>query len=119
MTEKFEQYLDWIVYQIYPKSFFDSNGDGIGDINGIAEKLNYIKGLGANAIWICPMYESPQCDNGYDISDYRSFQKEYGTMADFERLISKAHSLGIRVIMDLVANHTSDLHPFESKKLFG
>lgn len=112
MTENFEQYLDWIVYQIYPKSFFDSNGDGIGDINGIAEKLNYIKGLGANAIWICPMYESPQCDNGYDISDYRSFQKEYGTMADFERLISKAHSLGIRVIMDLVANHTSDLHPW-------
>ena len=110
MTETFEQYLDWVVYQIYPKSFYDSNGDGIGDINGIAEKLEYIRSLGANAIWICPIYQSPQCDNGYDISDYREIQPEYGTMEDFERLVQKAHCMGIRVLMDLVANHTSSEH---------
>ena len=99
MTETFEQYLDWVVYQIYPKSFYDSNGDGIGDLNGITEKLEYIRSLGANAIWICPIYQSPQCDNGYDISDYREIQPEYGTMEDFERLVQKAHCMGIRVLM--------------------
>lgn len=118
MTENFNRFLDLTVYQIYPKSFYDSNGDGIGDINGIAEKLEYIKELGANAIWICPIYQSPQCDNGYDISDYRALQPEYGTMEDFERLVQKAHGMGIKIIMDFVANHTSSEHKWfqEAKK---
>ena len=110
MTENYKKYLDWVMYQIYPKSFFDSNGDGIGDMGGITQKLEYIRSLGVNAIWICPMYKSPQCDNGYDVSDYRDFQSEYGTMSDFENLVEKAHGLGMKVIMDLVANHTSTEH---------
>ena len=110
MTERFEQYLDMVVYQIYPKSFYDTSGDGIGDVNGIAAKLEYIRDLGANAIWLCPIYQSPQCDNGYDISDYRALHPEYGSMEDFENLVKKAHDMGIKVIMDLVANHTSDEH---------
>lgn len=108
--KEYKEYLDWTVYQIYPRSFADSDGDGIGDMKGITQRLGYIRSLGVNAIWICPMYKSPQCDNGYDISDYRDFQKEYGTMSDFENLVEKAHALGIKVIMDLVANHTSDKH---------
>jgi len=118
MTENFNRFLDMTVYQIYPKSFYDTNGDGIGDINGIAEKLEYIKALGANAIWICPIYQSPQRDNGYDISDYRALQPEYGTMEDFERLVQKAHDMDIKIIMDFVANHTSNEHKWfqEAKK---
>ena len=113
---------DWwknsVVYQIYPKSFNDSNGDGIGDINGIIEKLDYLKELGVNVLWISPMLESPQDDNGYDISDYRRIYKDYGTMDDYEKLLEEAHRREIKVLMDLVVNHTSDEHQWflESKK---
>ncbi len=114
----FERFLDLTVYQIYPKSFFDSNGDGVGDMDGITQKLDYIKELGANAIWICPMYQSPQYDNGYDVSNYREFDETFGAFSDFKRLLCEAEKRGIKVIMDLVANHTSHLHPWfqEAKK---
>ena len=107
-----------VVYQIYPRSFKDSNGDGIGDIPGIIEKLDYLKELGVNVLWISPMLESPQDDNGYDISDYRRIYKEYGTMEDYEKLLEKAHKRGIKILMDLVVNHTSDEHNWfiESRK---
>ncbi len=110
MKDSFKQCLNMCVYQIYPRSFCDSNGDGIGDINGIISKLDYIKALGVNAIWICPIYKSPQRDNGYDISDYREINPEYGSMEDFENLTKLAHLKGIKIIMDLVANHTSSEH---------
>lgn len=99
-------------YQIYPRSFKDSNGDGIGDLNGIIEKLDYLKDLGIDLIWICPMYPSPNDDNGYDISDYQGIMAEFGTMADFDRLLEGVHQRGMRLILDLVANHTSDEHPW-------
>lgn len=107
-----------VVYQIYPRSFKDSNGDGIGDIPGIIEKLDYLKELGVNVLWISPMLESPQDDNGYDISDYRRIYKEYGTMEDYEKLLEEAHKRGIKILMDLVVNHTSDEHNWfiESRK---
>ncbi|PJC86855.1 glucohydrolase [Vibrio sp. HA2012] len=106
-----------VVYQIYPRSFNDSNGDGIGDIPGIIEKLNYIKQLGANIIWLSPVYKSPMDDNGYDISDYYSIAPEFGTMQDMEQLIAEAAKRNIKIMMDLVVNHTSDEHPWfiESK----
>jgi oligo-1,6-glucosidase len=99
-----------VVYQIYPRSFCDSNGDGIGDLNGITEKLPYLKELGIDVIWLSPVYQSPNDDNGYDISDYRAIMTEFGTMADFERMLARAHTLGIKIMMDLVVNHTSDEH---------
>ena len=107
-----------VVYQIYPKSFNDSNGDGIGDIRGIIQKLDYLKELGVNVLWISPMLESPQDDNGYDISDYRRIYEEYGTMEDYEELLCEAHKRSIRILMDLVVNHTSDEHNWfiESRK---
>ena len=107
-----------VVYQIYPKSFKDSNGDGVGDIRGIIQKLDYLKELGVNVLWISPMLESPQDDNGYDISDYRRIYKEYGTMEDYEELLSEAHKRDIKILMDLVVNHTSDEHNWfiESRK---
>lgn len=107
-----------VVYQIYPKSFKDSNGDGIGDIKGIIEKLDYLKELGVNVLWISPMLESPQDDNGYDISDYRRIYEDYGTMEDYEEMLSEAHKRDIKVLMDLVVNHTSDEHNWfiESRK---
>lgn len=107
-----------VVYQIYPRSFCDSNGDGIGDLNGIRSKLWYLKELGIDVIWLSPVYQSPNDDMGYDISDYRAIMKEFGTMEDYDRMLAKAHSLGIRVMMDLVVNHTSDEHAWfvESRK---
>lgn len=107
-----------VVYQIYPRSFKDSNGDGIGDLNGITEKLDYLKELGIDVIWLSPVYESPNDDNGYDISNYQGIMKEFGTMEDFDRMLARAHELGIRIVMDLVVNHTSDEHPWfvESRK---
>ena len=107
-----------IIYQIYPRSFKDSNGDGIGDIKGIIEKLDYIKELGADLIWLSPVYMSPVDDNGYDISDYCSIAPEFGTMEDMDNLISETKKRGIEILMDLVVNHTSDEHPWfiESKK---
>lgn len=107
---------DWwknaIGYQIYPRSFKDSNGDGIGDIKGIIEKLPYLEWLGVDFIWLNPIYASPNFDNGYDISDFRAVQPEFGTMADFKELLKKAHEKNIRIIMDLVINHTSNQHPW-------
>jgi len=101
-----------VVYQIYPRSFMDSNGDGIGDLNGITARLDYLQWLGVDALWICPMYRSPNDDNGYDISDYQAIMTEFGTMADFDRLLAEAHARGMRLILDLVVNHTSDEHPW-------
>ena len=101
---------DAVVYQIYPRSFCDSNGDGIGDLNGISSKLDYLKKLGVDVLWLSPIYQSPGDDNGYDISDYRAINPEFGTMEDFDRMLSEAHARGIRIVMDLVVNHTSDEH---------
>ncbi|MET3941643.1 alpha-glucosidase [Paenibacillus sp. PvP094] len=101
-----------VAYQIYPRSFMDSNGDGIGDIKGIISKLDYIQDLGIDLIWICPMYKSPNDDNGYDISDYCSIMDEFGTMAEFDQLLKEVHDRGMKLIMDLVINHTSDEHPW-------
>lgn len=107
-----------VVYQIYPRSFMDSNGDGVGDLQGIIAKLDYLKWLGINVIWICPMYKSPQDDNGYDISDYQDIHHEFGTMQDFDQLLQETHRRGMKLIIDLVINHTSDEHPWflESRK---
>lgn len=110
MTEKQNKMQELVVYQIYPRSFKDSNGDGIGDINGIIEKLDYIKELGANAIWLSPCYKSPQQDNGYDISDYRDIAEEYGTLDDWKRMVAEIHKRDMKLIMDFVANHTSAEH---------
>lgn len=116
MDEKW--WKEGVVYQIYPRSFKDSNGDGIGDLRGIIEKLDYIKELGANIIWLCPIYKSPNDDNGYDISDYRNIMDEFGNMQDFDELLSKMHERGLRLVMDLVVNHTSDENKWfvESRK---
>ncbi|HEV3152115.1 MAG TPA: alpha-glucosidase [Acidobacteriaceae bacterium] len=101
-----------VIYEIYPRSFQDSNGDGIGDLNGITSRLDYLKALGVDAIWLSPIYPSPQIDFGYDISDYVGIDPAYGTMADFDRLVAEAKKREIRVIMDMVMNHTSDKHPW-------
>ncbi|OMP68393.1 glycoside hydrolase family 13 protein [Domibacillus epiphyticus] len=101
-----------IAYQIYPRSFMDSNGDGIGDIQGIILKLDYLKDLGIDVIWVCPMFESPNDDNGYDISDYKEIMAEFGTMKDFDELLKEVHKRGMKLILDLVINHTSDDHPW-------
>lgn len=106
-----------IVYQIYPKSFYDSNNDGIGDIKGITEKLEYLNELGITMLWICPIYKSPMDDNGYDISDYFDLAPEFGTMKDLEELIEKANGYGIKIILDLVINHTSDEHEWFKKAI--
>ena len=96
-----------VVYQIYPKSFYDTTGNGTGDLPGIISKLDYLKELGVDVIWLTPIYDSPQRDNGYDISDYYKIYQEYGTMADFELLLDEAHQRGIKLIMDIVVNHSS------------
>jgi oligo-1,6-glucosidase len=98
------------VYQIYPRSFRDSNGDGIGDLRGIIEKLDYLKWLGVGAVWLCPVYDSPNADMGYDIRDYQKIMEEFGTMEDFDELLCGLHSRDLRLIMDLVVNHSSDEH---------
>ena len=109
---------DSVVYQIYPRSFNDSDGDGIGDLHGIIEKLDYLKQLGVDVVWLSPVYKSPNDDNGYDISDYQEIMDEFGTLADWEVLLAGLHERGIKLIMDLVVNHTSDEHPWfvESRK---
>lgn len=101
-----------VAYQVYPRSFMDSNGDGIGDLQGMISKLDYIQDLGIDVIWICPMYKSPNDDNGYDISDYQDIMDEFGTMADFDQLLEEVHKRGMKLIIDLVINHTSDEHPW-------
>ena len=107
-----------VVYQIYPRSFMDSNGDGIGDLQGIISRLDYLKELGINVIWLSPVYKSPNDDNGYDISDYRDIMDDFGTMADWEELLAQVHNRGMKLIMDLVVNHSSDEHAWfiESRK---
>lgn len=110
VTEKW--WKESVVYQIYPRSFKDSNGDGIGDLKGVIEKLDYLKDLGINVIWICPIFKSPQDDNGYDISDYQDIHAEFGSMEDFNELLKQVHARGMKLILDLVINHTSDEHPW-------
>ena len=107
-----------VVYQIYPRSFADSNGDGIGDLNGITAHLDYLQKLGVDVVWLSPVYQSPNDDNGYDISDYQNIMQEFGTMEEFDRMLAEMHKRGIRLVMDLVVNHTSDEHAWfiESKK---
>ncbi|RGW14471.1 glycoside hydrolase family 13 protein [Enterococcus asini] len=112
MTAANSWWKNAVGYQIYPRSFYDSNGDGIGDLQGIIRKLPYLKELGVDFIWLNPIYTSPNVDNGYDISDYQGIQAEYGTMADFQELLRSAHELGLKLILDLVVNHTSDQHPW-------
>lgn len=116
-----EKYLksDTVVYQVYPRSFKDSDGDGIGDIPGIISKLDHIAELGANTIWLSPVYKSPDDDNGYDIADYKSIQPRFGTMEDFDNLVAEAKKRGIGIVMDLVINHTSDEHEWFQKALAG
>ncbi|MFC3418993.1 alpha-glucosidase [Salinicoccus hispanicus] len=106
-----------MIYQIYPKSFKDSNGDGIGDINGIREKLPYLKDLGITMLWICPIFKSPMIDNGYDISDYQDINPDFGTLEDLENLIEDSKKVGIKIILDLVVNHSSDDHPWFQEAL--
>lgn len=110
MTVETQWWQEPVVYQIYPRSFNDSNGDGIGDLPGITEKIPYLAKLGVDVIWLSPIYKSPNDDNGYDISDYRDIMDEFGTMADFDELLETAHAAGIKIMMDLVVNHTSDEH---------
>ena len=118
MENKNKWWKNAVVYQIYPKSFQDSDGDGIGDIPGIISRLDYLKKLGIDAIWLSPVYRSPQDDNGYDISDYQDIEPMFGTMEDMEQLFAEAKKRGIRIMMDLVLNHTSDEHRWflEAKK---
>ena len=99
-----------VVYQIYPRSFADSNGDGFGDLGGIIERLDHLQALGVDVVWLSPIYRSPQADNGYDISDYRDIDPMFGTLAEFDTLLTKVHELGMKLVMDLVVNHTSDEH---------
>ena len=115
MTKKWWQ--DEVIYQIYPKSFRDSNGDGIGDIRGITEKLDYLKDLGVTMLWICPVYQSPMDDNGYDVSDYMALAPEFGDMDDLDELIREADKRDIKIMMDLVINHSSDEHEWFQKAL--
>jgi oligo-1,6-glucosidase len=107
---------DWwksaVVYQVYPRSFMDSDGDGVGDIPGITSRLGYLQQLGVDVLWLSPVYASPMDDNGYDISDYQAVDPLFGSLADLDELIERAHALGMRLVMDLVVNHTSDEHPW-------
>ena len=112
-------YKEMTVYQIWPRSFKDGNGDGIGDLKGVLEKLDYLEWLGIDAIWFSPVYKSPQCDFGYDIADYRNIAPEYGTLDDFKAVLKGCKERGIKVIMDLVVNHTSTEHEWFRKSRMG
>ncbi len=109
---KHKWWKEAVAYQIYPRSFMDSNGDGIGDLQGIISKLDYLKELGIDVIWICPIFKSPNDDNGYDISDYKDIMDEFGSMSDFDQLMDEVHKRGMKLILDLVINHSSDEHPW-------
>ena len=110
-----EWWKEAVIYQIYPRSFKDSNGDKIGDIPGIIEKLDYLKDLGVDVVWLSPVYKSPNVDNGYDISDYKSVMEEFGTMEDLECLIREMHKRDLKLMMDIVVNHTSNQHEWFKK----
>ena len=118
LSNKYKDFTKWVIYQIYPRSFKDSNGDGIGDLQGIISKLDYIRELGVNAVWLCPCFKSPNEDNGYDVSDYCDIMDEFGTMEDMDQLIEELHRRGMKLILDLVPNHTSTEHKWfqESRK---
>ena len=118
MNEKRAWWKEAVVYQIYPRSFQDTDGDGVGDLNGITKRLDYLKNLGVDVIWVSPFYPSPNYDNGYDISDYRGINPEFGTMEDFDRMLQGIHERGMKLVIDLVVNHSSSEHPFfiESRK---
>ena len=102
----------WVVYQVYPRSFADSDGDGVGDLRGVLNRLDHLERLGVDVIWMSPVYRSPMDDNGYDISDYTDIDPLFGTLADLDELIAALHARGMRLVMDLVVNHTSDEHPW-------
>lgn len=110
MSQTRKWWKEAVVYQIYPRSFKDANGDGIGDLQGIISQLDYLKALGIDVIWLSPFYQSPNADNGYDISDYRAIMSDFGTMADFEELLYQVHQRGLKMVVDLVVNHSSDEH---------
>src|SRR5271170_264096 len=107
-----DQWRRWVVYQVYPRSFADSDGDGVGDLRGVLAHLDYLDRLGVDVIWMSPVYRSPMDDNGYDISDYQDIDPLFGTLADLDELIAELHARGMRLVMDLVVNHTSDEHPW-------
>ena len=109
-TSSQEWWKSSVVYQIYPRSFADSNGDGVGDLQGIISRLSHLEALGVDVIWLSPIYSSPQDDNGYDISDYQAIHPAFGTLSDFDELIAAIHEKGMKLVMDLVVNHTSDEH---------
>src|SRR4051794_20227227 len=111
-SEKAAWWKHAVFYEIYPRSFKDTNADGVGDLNGITRKLDYLADLGIDALWITPFFPSPQVDFGYDVSDYEAVDPQFGTLADFDRLISEAHKRNIKIICDFVINHTSDQHPY-------
>jgi alpha-glucosidase len=121
-----DNYLWWrdgVIYQIYPRSFADSNQDGIGDLRGIIDRLDYLAELGVDAIWLSPIFPSPDVDFGYDVADYRGIDPKFGSMQDFEELLTQAHQRNLHIILDLVLNHTSDQHPWfvearQSKEFF-
>src|SRR4051812_31508464 len=113
--EKAIWYKDAIIYELHVRSFFDSNGDGIGDFTGLIQKLDYLKFLGINTIWILPFYPSPLKDDGYDIADFTSVNPSYGTLSDFRQFLKEAHRKDIRVMTELVLNHTSNMHPWFQK----
>ena len=105
-------YMDAVIYQVHVKAFFDSNGDGIGDFRGLTEKLDYIRDLGVNTVWVMPFYHSPLLDDGYDVSNYEDVHPPYGTREDVKRFVEEAHARGLRVVTELIVNHTSDQHPW-------
>ena len=117
MIPQKEWVKDLVIYQVYPRSFADSNGDGVGDLRGVIDKLDYLQQLGVNALWLSPFFASPLDDNGYDISDYRAILPEYGTMEDCDELIAKCHERGMKFIIDLVVNHSSDEHEWFEKSV--
>ena len=107
-----DQWRQWVIYQVYPRTFADSTADGVGDLRGVLSHLDHLQRLGVDVVWLSPVYRSPMADNGYDISDYQDIDPLFGTLADLDELIADLHARGMRLVMDLVVNHTSDEHPW-------